>query len=232
MRYAAVDGLRQEARPKLRGTCLNCGREVTAKCGPQRIWHWSHLGKLECDSWWEPETEWHRSWKALFPQEWQEVVHAAADGERHVADVKNSTGWVIELQHSPMPHEERLSRENFYNNMVWVVDGLRYRRDLKSFRGAISEGCVYRENPKYISPMGIRAAIFRRWAPIQKPVFVDFGDERFDVGGFPIDAPVLWQFLLHRGTREIVVAAVRRESFLQFARLGRPLEYVVGKHAI
>ena len=142
MQYALVKGVRQEAEPKLRGTCPNCDSEVVAKCGEQRIWHWSHLGKLECDRWWEPETEWHRAWKALFPQKWREFPHVADDGERHIADVKNDRGLVIELQHSPIDPEERLSRENFYKTMVWVVDGMRFERDLSAFREAVAEGIM------------------------------------------------------------------------------------------
>jgi hypothetical protein len=48
----------------------------------------------------ENETEWHRAWKDQFPPEWQEIVHLAGDGERHIADVKTGDGWVIEFQHS------------------------------------------------------------------------------------------------------------------------------------
>lgn len=53
------------------------------------MWHWAHKGRLPCDPWWEPETEWHRMWKDYFPSQNQEVVHFdAATGEKHVADVK------------------------------------------------------------------------------------------------------------------------------------------------
>jgi len=53
-----------------------------------------------CDNWWENETQWHRDWKNHFPVEWQEVVQIAEDGEKHIADVKTSEGWVVEFQHS------------------------------------------------------------------------------------------------------------------------------------
>ncbi|CAD6878938.1 hypothetical protein [Methylomonas albis] len=95
-----------------------------AKCGSQKTWHWAHLRPLECDPWWENETQWHRDWKSLFPTEWQEVVHIDQEtGEKHVADVKTERGLVIEFQHSNMPTEELRARESFYKNMIWVVDG-------------------------------------------------------------------------------------------------------------
>lgn len=51
----------------------------------------------------------------------------APDGEIHRADIKTPTGIVIEVQHSAMTDEERLSREAFYCNLVWVLDGSAFR---------------------------------------------------------------------------------------------------------
>ena len=226
MRYALVNGVRQEAQPKHRGGCPNCGREMVARCGKKRIWHWSHLGKLECDHWWEPETEWHRLWKAQFPPEWQEVPHIAADGERHIADVKTGAGWVIELQNSPISPEERQSREAFYQPMLWVINGLRYKRDLSAFRNAVIGAQIAKDNPLYLDPANDMAQIFQRWAPRQRPVFLDFGDEEFHVEGFPLGASVLWQLLLHPGPGDLIIAAVTRESFVQFGLKGSPLQHV------
>jgi competence protein CoiA len=228
VRYASINGVRREAEPKLRGTCPNCDREVVAKCGQQRIWHWSHLGKLECDRWWEPETEWHRAWKAFFPQEWQEVVHIASDGERHIADVKNDSGWVIELQHSPIAPEERLSRESFYEPMVWVVDGTRYKRDLAAFREAMNFRNSDANNRLVLTPPTGRAGIFRRWAPLRRPVFIDFGDEEFLIPGIQLPPErILWQLQLDRRSGRVVVAPVTRASFIQFALNGSELQYLV-----
>lgn len=227
MRYALINGTRQDAQPKLRGVCPNCEREVVAKCGQQRIWHWSHLGKLECDHWWEPETEWHRSWKALFPQEWQEVPHIADDGQRHIADVKTGAGLVIELQHSPIAPDERLSRESFYKSMVWLVDGTRYKRDLAAFREAVANGSIINDNPMYIKPFESSAGIFRRWTPLQCAVFVDFGNEEFSVAGLRLPETVLWLFQLDRATGQVVIGAVPRESFVQFCVAGSELQRLV-----
>lgn len=229
MKYASVNGERREAEPKLLGgTCPNCEREVIAKCGQQRIWHWSHKGKLECDHWWEPETEWHRDWKSKFPREWQEVIHKAAEsGERHIADVRNEKGWVLEFQHSSISPEERLSRENFYKPMVWVADGKSYKRDLAAFSDALEYGTIINDKPLTVSsPRMSKAAIFKRWAPIKWPVFIDFGDEEFVIGRMRFPDSVLWQLQLHPRTGEVVAAAATRESFLQcFGPEGGELKY-------
>jgi hypothetical protein len=95
--------------------------------------HWAHFGRRNCDPWWENETDWHRSWKSLFPFEWLEVSHVAPDGEIHRADIKTPNGIVVEVQHSAMSDAERLSREVFYKNLVWVIDGRGFEQNFDIF---------------------------------------------------------------------------------------------------
>lgn len=134
MKYAKADGKNTEATPKARAVCLCCGETLISKCGSVKIWHWSHFPKRHCDKWWENETEWHRNWKNLFPRENQEVVlFDEVTGEKHIADVKTKDGLVIELQNSPMTESELVSRENFYKNMVWVVNGTNFLKQFVVF---------------------------------------------------------------------------------------------------
>ena len=102
---------------------------MVAKCGPRVIHHWAHKARRNCDPWWENETAWHREWKSHFPEECREVSHTAPDGEVHRADIKTPTGIVIEVQHSTMTDEERESREKFYENLIWIVDGRSFRKN-------------------------------------------------------------------------------------------------------
>ena len=95
--------------------------------------HWAHARRQNCDPWWENETPWHREWKSLFPADCREISHTAPDGEVHRADIKTPTGIVIEVQHSSMTDEERLSRESFYGNLVWVIDGREFRKNFDIF---------------------------------------------------------------------------------------------------
>lgn len=89
--------------------------------------HWAHARDRLCDPWWENETPWHRAWKAEFPESCREVAHVAPDGEIHRADLKTPTGIVIEIQNSPISDVERKSREAFYGNMIWVINGAGFR---------------------------------------------------------------------------------------------------------
>ncbi|NKB59030.1 MAG: hypothetical protein GKS00_22105 [Alphaproteobacteria bacterium] len=177
MKLTIVDGRRQEALPGLSGECPVCEATTIAKCGEKNIWHWAHKGKRQCDHWWENETEWHRNWKNHFPVEWQEVVRWANDGEKHIADVKTDQDWVIEFQHSYIRPDERRSRAAIYENMVWVVDGLRRKNDLKQFMEALRGGIQIIQKPLLVKVHPLDCRLVEEWCTSPVPVFFDFGDE-------------------------------------------------------
>lgn len=127
MQLALLNGTRVEAFPGGKALCPTCGAAMAAKCGPRVIHHWAHEGRRNCDPWWENETDWHREWKNQFPVACREVSHLAPDGEIHRADIRTPTGIYIEVQHSSMTDTERASREGFYQNLVWVIDGRTFR---------------------------------------------------------------------------------------------------------
>ena len=179
MKYALHKNAKVEATPGANGICLCCGSELIAKCGTHKVWHWAHKSKQYCDHWWENETQWHRDWKNHFPLDWQEVLHFADDGEKHIADVKTSDGLVIEFQHSKLCSEERTARECFYENMIWVVDGLRLKLDVKKFQRAPT--FMHLKYPVLLSecvPLSIFPS-FGDWSTSSKPVFFDWGHSLF-----------------------------------------------------
>lgn len=211
MKLAIIDGQRREAQPGLSGECPVCKATTIAKCGEKNIWHWAHKGKRNCDRWWENETEWHRDWKNHFPVEWQEVVRWADDGEKHIADVKTDQDWVIEFQHSYINPDERRSRESFYGNMVWVVDGLRRKNDLKQFTEAVREKrWIFQEKlMATLRPYDCR--LVDEWLTSRVPVFFDFGekldfDEKFQPRG-------LWQ-LIPIGVNHIAYITLVEADFI------------------
>lgn len=212
MKYALVNDTPKEAQPGLSGKCKCCGSPTIPKCGELKIWHWAHSGKRMCDPWWENETEWHRAWKGKFPTEWQEIIHTATNDEKHIADVKTGQSYVIEFQHSHLDPQERIARETFYQNMVWVVNGTRLKKDYPRFLEA-------RKN----------------FSPIYKPGFflVHFPEECFpaawvessvevvfDFQGNPQTDPqdgmrdTLWCLLPGRVKRGAVMIAISRQTFI------------------
>jgi hypothetical protein len=225
LKFALVDGDRTEAKSGLQGTCSYCHSETIAKCGNERIWHWAHKSKVQCDPWREGETPWHRAWKDLFPEDWQEIHHIdPATEDKHVADIKTDKGLVFEFQHSPIKLDEIKSREAFYKTMVWVVDGTRLPRDYRRFCKGVDdpispathedssssawEGVLNTEFPEECFP--------RSWLYSSVPIYFDFQgitildrqDER---------RTFLWGLMPGEFGGRSVVVRFQREAFMECA---------------
>lgn len=172
MQLALVDDQRVEAFPGGRGVCPICGAETIAKCGPRIIHHWAHHRLRDCDPWWENETVWHREWKNKFPLLCREVSHVAEDGEIHRADVKTPTGIVIEIQHSAMTDAERISREEFYENLVWIIDGTTFQDNFDIYHmlpdpnSELAQDLVWSKAKRHMN--GSNAGLFFRLSEAQK----------------------------------------------------------------
>ncbi|RVD56165.1 competence protein [Mesorhizobium sp. M2D.F.Ca.ET.185.01.1.1] len=228
MRFALVNDERSEAAPQLLGCCLGCSQPMIAKCGTQRVWHWAHRSNRNCDTWWEPETLWHRDWKNQFPSEWQEIIQRDEKGEKHVADVMTANGQVIEFQHSHLPAQERAAREAFYRNMIWIVDGMRLKNDRKRFLAGgslfsapFAKGLFLTRSPESCLP-----AV---WLNCTKPVLFDFEGFAAPDGLPPEIQGKLWCLLPGRIDGQAVLAAVSRSWFIDAARMR---EQIIPMHAI
>lgn len=165
-----------------------CAGPMVAKCGEMRVWHWAHKSRRACDPWWEREGEWHRAWKNEFPGSWQEVMHRAENGEKHIADVTTDSGWTIEFQHSFLNPEERRSRNAFYQQLIWIVDGSRRKMDRKRFNDAWNHGLPLASNSPVRRVPSDMCPLLREWVNTGAPVLLDFGD----------DTPLWW--LLAKGS--------------------------------
>lgn len=214
MRLANLNNERSPPSPGLKGACPACGEQVIAKCGDQRVHHWAHRGKRVCDRWWEPETEWHRNWKLNFPEEWQEVVlRDGQNGEKHIADVRTAHGLTIEFQHSNLRPEECIARETFHGKMVWVVDGLRLKRDLPRFVEGVRELRSVAGNDRVFMHRFPEELFPKTWLGRQAPVYFDFGTAS---AGAPIER-WLWCLLPQRDG-DAVIVRLAREEFVLAAR--------------
>jgi competence CoiA-like predicted nuclease len=126
MLYAnSINGEKILATKNNRAICPFCDHVVIAKCGEINIHHWSHRSNSDCDTWYEPESDWHLKWKSKFPRECVEVKFKH-DGKFHRADILNPDigggNFVIELQHSPISTRTIRERELFYGDMIWIID--------------------------------------------------------------------------------------------------------------
>lgn len=178
MKFANSNALRIEASPQAKGTCPSCGAELIARCGTKKVWHWAHKGRRHCDPWWESETEWHRQWKNHFPLEWQEVPARDANGELHVADIKTEHNLVIEFQHSAIKPEEVIKRSEFYQNIIWIIDGTRRPTDIDQHKRMLTETYPQRFDGVDIYSVHFKSTrLLADWGSIGRIVGFDFGGD-------------------------------------------------------
>lgn len=222
MKYAIVNDEKREAERGLNGTCPICEVPVRPRCGRIRVPHWYHPPGI-FDHHWEPETEWHRKWKDLFPKECQEVCHRAENGERHLADVKTVHGQVLEFQHSAISEEERSSREAIYQPMCWVVNGLRLKNDRQRFFEAVRGGLFLQANPLTIAVPTASCLLLRKWENSQNLVVFDFGEIEEPTDAVYFGEPVLWATYPGRQKGETVMRPIYRARFLDAMIKGEDL---------
>jgi len=169
MQFALVNGVRSTAQPKTQGICQFCGDTMIAKCGRKTISHWAHTPKRKCDPWWENETPWHRRWKSCFPEDWRERIHEdPTTKEKHIADVKTDTGRVLEFQNSPMPADELESREDFYGDMIWIVNGDRFRHNFHVLDALPDPGAEFAQDIVFF-PQSLEKRVFGFWRKSEQP---------------------------------------------------------------
>lgn len=212
MRFALINGIKLEAQPGLHGICPHCSSEMVPKCGRVKVWHWAHKGRKICDPWWENETEWHREWKDKFPVEWQEVSHFdEATGEKHIADVKNPFGLVIEFQHSQIKPEERDSREQFYGDMIWIVDGKRGALDESYFNMGL-HGPIQDDPLAYQVEWWGRSRLLYNWGESTAKVYLDFGQD------------ILWRLVFFDSAKKIgAVGPIPKNALIEDCLKGKEI---------
>ena len=220
MKFALIDNIRVEPQQLQKGICPNCSQPVIAKCGKQKIWHWAHISIESCDSWWEPETEWHRSWKNNYPIEWQEIsLFDEQTGEKHISDVRTTHNLTIEFQHSAIKPEERFSRENFYKNMIWIVDGARLQRDYLRFRMG-TENNFKRTREKGYYFVDYPNEVFPKcWLNSEVLVIFDFSGISTTEQDKIKD--ILWCLLPQRDLQQTIVYGLTKSDFIQMTKNGR-----------
>ncbi len=151
-----------------RATCPFCEGLLIGKCGDIYVKHWQHHKDRRCDPWQEHETVWHRNWKDNFPNDWQEVIMEVG-AEKHIADVRTSQGIVIELQNSPISTTTIKIRENFYKNMIWIVNAEQFMDNFK-ITSAVKTGLRRLEHEARYKSDSIRDAYSDEYKLLQKEI--------------------------------------------------------------
>ena len=104
--------------------CICCNTKLIAKLGQIKMHHFAHENKIECDSFRinNTMTFWHQYWQSFVDTKYFEYV-IIKDGVKHIADIYNpDKNLVIEIQHSNITPTKIKEREDFYDNMIWLID--------------------------------------------------------------------------------------------------------------
>lgn len=181
---ATPDGRRRAVTP-----C--CGVEAIAKTGDVMSWHWAHKATRDCDTWSEPESEWHLAWKRRARELGArvEVPFSAGGSIVHRADVVTPDGRIIELQHSPISTREAVEREFFYSahgGIAWLFDAEAFgwledvrERDtlgrLHALGGTVPPAvlAMYRND---LSALRGRMGRVKLWDALRAPLLLDWGN--------------------------------------------------------
>jgi competence protein CoiA len=131
---------------------------------------------------------------------------------------------VIEFQHSHIDPKERTTREGFYQNMVWVVDGARLKRDYPRLQKAITSfhsirtGIFRVEDPEECFPSA--------WLGSSVPVIFDFlGNELI---GDPKDLRNnLFCLFPMRIGRDGIVVVLSRKAFIDAVISGKWTQWAI-----
>ncbi|NPV51658.1 MAG: hypothetical protein HPY60_10765 [Candidatus Methanofastidiosum sp.] len=181
MIWAIVENEKIEAKPSTQGICPICKGKLFSKCGDVNVWHWSHFKDENCDTWYEPETLWHKHWKMTFGKDNAEI-RIEKDERFHIADILTNENVVIELQNSPILKPLIREREDFYGErMIWLINGFHFKNNFKirepkdkSYKGWLIDSIRLQNNNQRVFQWSYAR---KSWKEVQRNLFIDFGDE-------------------------------------------------------
>ena len=128
---------------------------------------------------------------------------------------------MIEFQHSHINPKERQSREDFYKNMIWVVDGTRLKNDIVHFEKAMNGFQVFKPNKNLYTVENYEKVFPKDWLDSQVLVFIDFLGMNAPDGSWKDDLICIFP---QRIEGKIVFYVIKKkEKFVQFRKEKRQL---------
>jgi competence protein CoiA len=138
-------------------------------------------------------------------------------GKAPQPDPRASRGLVLEFQYSALSQAERVSREEVYTRLVWVVHAGRRLRDRKKFFASLSGPLHVASKLSTFTIHRDDSALLRDWGKSRAPVYFDFGETEQG------DSP-LWRLYPLRGDVLAYVSPIVRAEFVKAHRDGVNLE--------
>jgi len=113
--HVSIENYNPEIHKNL--SCKNF-HPLMAKRGNTVKHHFAHYQNTQCSN---NKTEWHISYQKLFPDTEIPYPLNPKSGITHIADIVHKN-LVIEIQHSNIKKEDIISREETYDEMIWIFD--------------------------------------------------------------------------------------------------------------
>jgi competence protein CoiA len=132
------------------------------------------------------------------------VDQISTEFNKHIADVYSDKGVILEFQSYSIDAEKMRSREEFYQQLVWVVNGLKNESDKFYFKLSLAgqdptDSLLW--NIKWFG----RSKLFARWSGASKQVYFDFGTD------------IVWHLVRYDIATKIgQVRVYEKEKFIQF----------------
>jgi hypothetical protein len=229
MRLAKILGRKKEATRGLKfwlkkdsttveAICISCEQPVTAACGKKNAPYWRHKNRCEYEKTRGPESEWHKSRKNLFPEDWQEEgVYDPILDKTFWADVKTLHDVYIECQRSSIESKTQDERERRYGiSLHWLVDCAKTSTKTydKFFKCLGKLQCTNEDSYYLLSDS--EKYISKTWLNRKRPVILDFlgTDPAFSKDP---KRKWLWCLLPRSGEDDRVIVVMDRRYFLKRA---------------
>ena len=151
------------------------GPKLIAKRGKILAHHFAYKNKNDStdnyDAWYAAKKiengkgQWHSDWQSLSNPNNVEVIKIK-DNVKHIADMISNDNKVIEFQHSPLSKSEIDAREQFYDQMLWVMDAT------KNFNFRIGAGKMWNKNYNFYA---VKFEACDWWGFTTKLLYLDIG---------------------------------------------------------
>ena len=178
MKYALLNGQYVTATPHQKGAvCPLCLSEMVARCGTINVHHWAHKKGAHCDAWCEPDSEWRHRWLDSFSG--CSVEQKLEKGkEKHLIDVQTELGTNILLRRGRIKEAELAKMEDFFPNLVWIVDVGSSQRAADQFKKLYQDDDISHSfDNVWETSMGDKG-LPSAWTSCRYPVFLDFSNAK------------------------------------------------------
>ena len=160
--------------------CFACNSSLIGKKGMIKIHHYSHVKNSGCviDRERDSRGVWNIMWQNIAQTQFIEK-YINYNGEIHIADIINENNLVIEVKDSNLSQAKINYRENFYNNMIWILNG----NDIVINPNQEDEYLCIKYNILFTTTNNYNIVKITKklWTLIKKKAYIDIGYQMLEI---------------------------------------------------